>query len=261
LSASFLDLEENKKKVHGEYQAVKNKHDVIAYVKKEGVYIANFETETEFKLKLLFLAQEQGLSEAMNYFVKTKPELVTTHFKKISSNLKAFLENNNEKLSPKFTNYDYPEGILSWFKFDKDHKTLFLTGPSGTGKTEGVINLLKDYNPILITDINALKDLKASNKALIFDDIDWSNISRETKIHLLDKNRPANIKIIYQSVKIPSSIVKAVISNNPGDLINIFDKDEAIDRRISHVEISKPIFTQVNQKITINIFNNNVKED
>jgi hypothetical protein len=261
LYASFLDLEESKKKVHGEYQAVKNKHHVIAYVKKEGAYIANFETETEFKLKLFLLAKERGLSEAMDYFVKSKPELVSTHFKKISSNLKAFLENIDEKLSPKFTNYNYPEDLLHWFNFERDEKTLFLTGPSGTGKTEGLINLLKDFNPILITDINALKDLKSSNKAIIFDDIDWLSIPRETKIHLFDKNRCSNIKIIYQTVKLVPDLVKAVISNNSEDLISVWDDDKAISRRISHVKINGPIFNKINQQIIINFFNSKTMEE
>ncbi len=254
---SFLDLVDlnSKKNIHGEYQAVKNKHAVIDYVKKDGNFIANFETETEFKIKLFFLAKEKGLAEAMNYFTEKKPELVCTHFKKIESNLKCFLESLEEKLLPKFDNYNYPKEILDWFTFEKDEKTLFLTGPSGTGKTEGLIFLLKDYNPILITDLNALKDLKSDHKAIIFDDVDWSNISREVKIHLLDKNRTANVKIIYQTVKVPSSLVKAVASNNAEDLISIFDRDKAIERRIKHVHINQPIFNQINQQITLNFYN------
>lgn len=143
---------------------------------------------------------------------------------------------------------------MDWFNSRRDDETLFLTGPSGTGKTEGIINLLKDFNPILITDINALKDLKPEHKAIIFDDIDWFNIPREVKIHLLNKTRPSNIKIVYQTVKLPSSLVKAVISNNPEDLIN----DKAIARRICHVHINEPIFNQINQinqQININFKN------
>ncbi len=56
--------------------------------------------------------------------------------------------------------------------FKKDEKTLFLAGPSETGKTEGLINLLIDFNPILITNINAFKDLKSEHQAIIFDNMD-----------------------------------------------------------------------------------------
>lgn len=266
LSASFLDLEEylndsiRKKNVHGEYQAVKNKNHVIAYVKKDGNFITNFETENELKIKLLLIAKEKGLRESMNYLVEKRPELVATHFQRIQKNLKAFLENDIEKIEPRFSNFNYPNELLHWFEFEKEDKTLFLTGPSGTGKTEGVINLLKDFNPFLVTDINGLKDLTPEHKAIIFDDMHWDNIPRETKLRLLEKNRPSNIKIIYQTVKLTPDLVKAVISNNPNDLINLWNTDKAIDRRISHIEISKPIFNQYNQ-ITINIFNKEEKEN
>ncbi|RZK48126.1 MAG: hypothetical protein EOO99_11340 [Pedobacter sp.] len=44
---------------------------------------------------------------------------------------------------PKYTEYNYPKELIEWFELERDEKTLFFTGPSGTGKTEGLINLLK----------------------------------------------------------------------------------------------------------------------
>ena len=49
---------------------------------------------------------------------------------------------------PKYYSYEYPEPLLNWFENHKDNKTLFITDPSGTVKTEGTISLLKDYNPL-----------------------------------------------------------------------------------------------------------------
>lgn len=187
MSASFLDLEENlndsinKKNVHGDYQAVKNKNNVIAYVKKEGNFISNFETESEFKIKLLSIAKEKGLSEAMDYFSKSKPDLVCTHFQRFQNNLKAFLESDMKKLEPRFSDFNYPKKVLDWFDYEKEETTLFLTAPSGTGKTEGVIHLLKDYNPLLVTDINALKELTPEHKAIIFDDMNWDNLTTKRR--------------------------------------------------------------------------------
>jgi hypothetical protein len=57
---------------------------------------------------------------------------------------------------------------------EKDTKTLFLKGLFATG--EGVINLLKECNPLLVTDINSLKNLNDEYKAIIFDDLNWSDI-------------------------------------------------------------------------------------
>lgn len=107
------------------------------------------------------MAKKEGLSAVMNYFSKVKPEFVCLNYKKIESNLKAFLDSTTEKLLTKYTDYNYPEDLLEWFNFERDEKT------------EGVINLLKDYNPILITDLNILKDAKREHKVIIFYNIGW----------------------------------------------------------------------------------------
>lgn len=44
---------------------------------------------------------------------------------------------------------------------------------SGFGKTEGRIGLFEEFNPLLIKDLNSLKNVKDSNLALIMDDINW----------------------------------------------------------------------------------------
>ncbi len=78
------------------------------------------------------------------------------------------------------------------------------------GKTSSMLYLLNEYNPLLVRDLNTLKDLKDSNPALIFDDIDWKNISREEKIHLLDKDYESDIRVLYGTI----DLVKVVTSNN-----------------------------------------------
>lgn len=160
------------------------------------------------------------------------------------------------KCFPKFENFEYPKELLEWYGKYRDIFTLFLTGPSGVGKTEGIIALLKDLNPLLITDINSLKYLSSNHKAIIFDDINWSKIEREDKIHLLEKVREVDIKIIYQVIRIPADLTKVVISNNPKDLLDLWDEDKAINRRIKHIHLDKPLFKQ-EANIIINYFEQN----
>ncbi len=111
---------------------------------------------------------------------------------------------------------------------------------------------LKDFNPLLIRELNSLRKLESSRKALIFDDINWSEISREQKIHLLDKDRSSDIRVLHDTPHIPSDLIKVVTSNNPNELISLFEKDVAIDRRIKHVLLKSPLFT-VNNFIQNNI--------
>ncbi len=58
----------------------------------------------------------------------------------------------------------------------------------------GIIPLVENFNPLLIRNLNALKDLKEDNKVLI---MDQNSIPRETKIHLLDKDFPSPIRVLY----------------------------------------------------------------
>jgi hypothetical protein len=88
---------------------------------------------------------------------------------------------------------------------------LFLTGKSGVGKTSSIIELLKDFNPLLVRNLNSLKDLKEDNKALILDYLDWSDISRKTKIHLIDKEYPSYIRILYGVIKVSGDLIKVVV--------------------------------------------------
>jgi len=86
----------------------------------------------------------------------------------------------------------------------------------------------------LVTDINTLKHLNDDHKAIGFDDLDWSTISRETTIYLLEKSSSSKIKIIYQSIFfLLENLIKAVISNNSVDLRNTWNPDEAVSRRSS----------------------------
>lgn len=79
-----LDLLESDKIIDGDYQAV------IQCIKKDGNFISNFETDAEVNLKLLELAKEKSLSEAISYFAKVRPELVCLKYKKNRIQSKSF---------------------------------------------------------------------------------------------------------------------------------------------------------------------------
>lgn len=250
-----LDLvDPNSKEVyHGQYEAVKNRLNCIQYVKKDGNYICNFETNFEFEVSLQKIASENGLTKAMEYFCSKRPELISTRYNSVKSNLKSFLELKKGKNSVKYDNFSIPTEILNWFENERDKKTLFLTGKSGVGKTSCMLHLLDKYNPLLVRNLNSLKNLKDSNQAVILDDLDWKDISREEKIHLLDKDYESIIRVLYGTVSLSPDLIKVVTSNNPSDLINLWDNNDAISRRITHVDVQSPMFVQNNVTINISI--------
>ena len=48
-SLSNLDLVYNEERIHGNYQPVKNKNNIITSIKKEGNFITNIESKKDFE--------------------------------------------------------------------------------------------------------------------------------------------------------------------------------------------------------------------
>ena len=143
---------------------------------------------------------------------------------------------------------------------------MVLIGKTGFGKTQAMKTLLIDYNPLLIKEINALKELKPENKVLILDDLDWKDVSRETKLSIFDKDESAQVRVLYDCVTVPSDIIKVVISNfdkNIDDILNVpqlnyVERRETADsiRRTIRKIILKEFL--INQKITNSVVTNNI---
>jgi hypothetical protein len=115
----LLDL--NQKICHGNYQAMKNRKATIAYLTKTdhncltSLNLNSFgeekTREDEFYEKISLIAQKDGYETALKYFCEKKPELVSSKFNSIRSNLKSFLELKSTKTISKYKNFDYPKEI------------------------------------------------------------------------------------------------------------------------------------------------------
>lgn len=248
--------------VHGQYEAVRKAQFVIDYIKKDGDFITNIEDYVPYEVKLEEILLTKGLDAAMKYFKEQKPTQYVSRYNSVRSNLKSILLNNKKDIELKYPakDYDYPQEIVDWYENEKDSKTLLVTGPSGVGKTEGMISLLKELNPLLVTEINSFKSLKDSNLGFILDDIDWSKLSTDEKIHIFDKDRAYDIRVLYDTVSLDPRLVKVVTSNSTDGILDRYsDPSGAIARRIKHVYVDKPMFIYVdNRNVTLNVEVNQV---
>lgn len=114
------------------------------------------------------------------------------------------MESQQNPVEMRYENFLDPPILINWIKNQKDKTTLFFTGKTNYGKTEVLISVLikEKYNPLFIRDINGLKNLREDHSAIVLDDIQWSDISRQVKIHLLDKSRSSEIRVLYSTVTI-----------------------------------------------------------
>jgi len=258
-SASKLDLKFGKKYYHGNYQAVKSPHATLQYIIKtvenydllsrnmelplyKGRYYSNIHEH------LYEILVGEGQKAAVDALYSIYPKESIQRGSTILGNLelaKIYNSTKNERNQlPRYTLADFkeiPEELNEWLESDEP-LTLFLYGPSGTGKTVLAKALLheKNLNSIFIRNKHALKGFSPdAHQAILFDDIDPDEFTREELINLLDTESESQIKILYAYVAIPPKTVRIVTTNR---LKSYTKHGEVVSRRIIPVHIEKPQF-------------------
>lgn len=122
---------------------------------------------------------------------------------------------------------------LELSEYDSRLKSIVLVGPAGCGKTTWAINSLP--KPILlVSDINTLKQFQTNvHKSVLFDDMSFTHIPREIQIHMVDREQPRTLKVLYGTVDMPAGVVKCFTANRFP-----FALDSAILRRITNLTIN-----------------------
>jgi hypothetical protein len=243
-----------------------DKQGIIEYVLGHEKIKTNFEITSDKKLvtmesKLLDIAKQEGIVNALNYYVEKTDKKTAFHkLGDIEKKLEVFqrLDRLNDKGAQPCFDYDtfqYPKEIFDWFYFERDQKTLFLVGNSGIGKTEGMVTFCNkhDLNPVLlINDVNDLKNVTKETKTVIFDDMNTGHLIREELIHLLDKARSHAIRCLYTTIMLDQSVNKIFIANNDQALkekqLTINSYEEALVRRCFVLKVGKNKFFKENQQ-------------
>ena len=130
--------------------------------------------------------------------------------------------------------HNYQCDALKTFTFqDWNLKSLVLYGESGCGKT----NWSKWHMPLpslFVTHLDVLRDYDpAFHQSIIFDDVSFLHMPRESQIHLVDTFDPRAIHCRYRVANIPAGVPKVFTANQ-----RIFIDDPAINRRTFVVKIN-----------------------
>lgn len=107
--------------------------------------------------------------------------------------------------------------------FQEFVSTLFVTGPSGIGKTQWVLANLHHLGlePVLfVRHIDQLAQLTSRHKSVVFDDMAFSHWPSFSVIHLLDWEMPSSINVRYKCARIPAKLPRVFTSNLPFE--NVF---------------------------------------
>lgn len=258
-SADKLDLEFEGKMFHGNYQAVRSPHSTMQYIIKSvgdpNELALNFELPiyrnkyyTNINEHLYDILVCEGEKAAVDVLYRLYKKESIQRGSSILTNLSlASLYNSNERKAarmPKYTLSDFIElssDLDEWVQ-DKSPMTLFLSGRSGTGKTELAKALLhqRKLKSVFIRNRHALKEFNVGlHQAILFDDIDPDEFTREEMINLVDVDNDSQIRVLYGYADIPAGTIRIITTNRPKSFTK---HGEVIQRRIKEIEIDKPQF-------------------
>jgi hypothetical protein len=116
-----------------------------------------------------------------------------------------------------------------------EQKTLFIMGKPGSGKTKFLMAYCEDkgIKPLIVNNIDALKSIRDDHGMIVFDDVDFSNSSREELISLLDAEKSSDIRILYQTVQLPANLPRTILSNAaPDKVFGLFAPKAEVTRRL-----------------------------
>jgi hypothetical protein len=282
---NFLDINE----IHGNYQPVKKRNDVLAYLLKNIGDKNNSEniicskninrlinetceliTEEEFFIKQ---AEEGKIPETLEYLKLTNPKRFFKEGKIIEQRMREIrLMTMGFKTKFNMEQFIVPENLKEGiFKEEiyRGEKSIFLIGAPGSGKTQFIRTFISNLNIISGNnknlkyngnpcEINNMDGLRFFNKdihdSILIDDLNWAEIKdRETLIKLLDSEDQATINIKHSSILIPSNTPRYIVSNKSLEEYLTKRKDieicGAIRRRFIEIKLEKDIKLFCSKKV------------
>jgi len=151
-------------------------------------------------------ARTQGVTEAMSFLETNCPFDLVTKYEQIHRAL--------VKIRNLSTQHQAPARAVSEFTcvplIVDDWRTLFITGPTGTGKTAWARSLLPQAT--VVSHRDQLRDCDFSH-GVIFDDFDVGHWPPTAVIHLLDWDEPRGLDVKHGHVIIPAHTRKIFTHN------------------------------------------------
>lgn len=120
-------------------------------------------------------------------------------------------------------------------------RTLFLYGPTNTGKTQWALHQFE--NPLLVRHMDVLRRFDpAFHDGIVFDDMCFAHLPRESVIHLCDWEEDADIHVRYVVVHIPAGTRKIICANKSFEENFPEDPSGAIRRRVHIIHVVGPTY-------------------
>jgi hypothetical protein len=206
---------------------------------------------------MLKLIREGKIDDAMSMQERLHPKTILNKHMQLEKSFRdLYMKSLGYK--SKFTLDDFIVPPVLTELLDKaliEQKTLFIMGKPGSGKTKFIMAYCenKGIKPLIVNNIDALKSIQGGHGMIVFDDVDFSNSSREELISLLDAEKCSDIRILYQTVQLPANLPRTILSNvAPAEVFGRFAPKGEVTRRFLYLnmgEVSlKPVSAIVSEE-------------
>lgn len=212
---------------HPNIQAVKNWPATKNYVKKHGDFEEFNTDEDEDEDNIYELAKTMSEADFFEYCRKKGVQYAyASNAWRSSGSLFTIAEDYQED---ELANVTSGLNSLDVSEHIENLKSIQIIGPSGCGKTT-IAKRLATKPALFVTHPDGIRYLDGHHRSIIFDDMCFTHIPRESQIHLVDRFEPREIHVRYGTAKIPAKMEKWFTSNR-----EIFLDDEAINRRVKKI--------------------------
>lgn len=114
-------------------------------------------------------------------------------------------------------------------------KALIVKGNAGTGKTNWALSQFQQ--PMLVCDMDDLRNLPPECDGLVFDEMLFDNCSKKTQVYLTDMKFERTIRTRHTNARIPKGIQR-IFCCNEHEFVFGENPHESVQRRI--VDLGKP---------------------
>lgn len=117
---------------------------------------------------------------------------------------------------------------------DFQRRCVYIMGPTGCGKTQWAVHQF--VSPLVVRHMDKLSEFDPEvHDGIVFDDMSFAHLPRETAIYLADWDEDADIHVRYKCAFIPMRTRKIFTSNKPFPDNFPFDEHGAIRRRFTKI--------------------------
>lgn len=193
----------------------------MAYCRKDKEFITNIE-----KNPFSEAIEQSSVKEAVDFLWKKRPQCMALNGDRIERNIAKRMKTPKPR-PPDYESYE-------WEPLE-DIKSTVLIGKSGIGKTQYALWSKHFKNPLHISHMDKLRHFNEDiHDGIIFDDMNFRHLPRESQIHLLDWDLEREIHVRYNVATIPANTRKIFTANT----FPFNYDDEAIDRRVKLIELT-----------------------